>query len=341
MAELHHDYMMAKHKVLREQVVMFENHLNKLGHTEFTIPREQNPEMASSQVVVLESMLYFRSSGRQTFEIGPNLQEMFCETSLQAVPREALKFPYACFYLSFPGCNWEVWGDDESGWHPLGGAYVRLDPMRDVIAICLWGMNNENSKNDIDCTHSWAEFSLKECYEEAGDLETYLKRMFDPNDLGRIDDDWQGSRESDDFDHDKATRVLGHVCRVAVNLALYLQTETPEVRSHPYRMTNERRRNLGISKKRIKTLEPLIGPGTVTVVGRELEKEAERRKLESQEVSSPRMHWRRGHWHHYWVGKGRTKRVPRWLMPMLVNKDAEEKAESRLYELPHAPESPV
>lgn len=33
----------------------------------------------------------------------------------------------------------------------------------------------------------------------------------------------------------------------------------------------------------------------------------------------PRQHWRKAHWHTYWVGKGRTKRELRFIAPILVN----------------------
>ena len=40
-------------------------------------------------------------------------------------------------------------------------------------------------------------------------------------------------------------------------------------------------------------------------------------------ANSPRAHLRRAHWHHYWVGTGRTKREVRWIAPVWVNGDSD------------------
>lgn len=41
--------------------------------------------------------------------------------------------------------------------------------------------------------------------------------------------------------------------------------------------------------------------------------------------ASPRVHWRRGHWHHVVHGKGRQLRKLNWFEPVLVNIEQEEK----------------
>ncbi len=38
----------------------------------------------------------------------------------------------------------------------------------------------------------------------------------------------------------------------------------------------------------------------------------------------PRQHWRKAHWHTYWTGKGRKKRVVKFIAPVLVNNIGDE-----------------
>lgn len=46
---------------------------------------------------------------------------------------------------------------------------------------------------------------------------------------------------------------------------------------------------------------------------------AETKKFPQKEGSPKRPHIRRAHWHHYWVGRGRTELVLRWVDQMMIN----------------------
>lgn len=45
----------------------------------------------------------------------------------------------------------------------------------------------------------------------------------------------------------------------------------------------------------------------------------ESQKAPNKERQRPRQHWRRAHWHTYWVGEGRTKKELKFIAPILVN----------------------
>lgn len=51
-------------------------------------------------------------------------------------------------------------------------------------------------------------------------------------------------------------------------------------------------------------------------VGWDLGEALERAQLPGE--GSVRPHLRRAHWHHYWVGQGRTRLELRWIHPVLV-----------------------
>ena len=56
----------------------------------------------------------------------------------------------------------------------------------------------------------------------------------------------------------------------------------------------------------------------------ELPKETEHHTGEDRIGTAKRPHVRRAHWHHYWVGKGRTKLTLKWLAPFVVNGTADD-----------------
>lgn len=43
-----------------------------------------------------------------------------------------------------------------------------------------------------------------------------------------------------------------------------------------------------------------------------------------------RPHVRRAHWHHYWVGEGRTKLEVRWIEPTLVLANSKNEADAAI-----------
>jgi hypothetical protein len=48
-------------------------------------------------------------------------------------------------------------------------------------------------------------------------------------------------------------------------------------------------------------------------------RECDEEKSTYKERQRPRQHWRRAHWHTYWVGEGRSKKELKFIAPILVN----------------------
>ena len=55
-----------------------------------------------------------------------------------------------------------------------------------------------------------------------------------------------------------------------------------------------------------------------------IEDESESTDISIERHNSPRPHMRRAHWHHYWVGKGRTDLVLKWIEPVWVMGTSED-----------------
>jgi hypothetical protein len=299
---------------------------------------EQGYEPA--QALAVDSMVKYGYYGQQTFQIGPELQEMFCQTSLESVPREALLLPYPCFYLDLPKCPWKIWGGDRTGWHTLSGAYVMLKD--DYLVIVMWGRENKSSAGIGDDATVWMKISLDECFTDHGDIENYLDWLLQPGQSSRMSNDSGVEGPSGMEIHLKQKEAYTNTYRVAINLILYLQTEAAETdkdknnRAEDLTKKIARAKNPGKKKKHERQLAKL-SKATIVKVGQTLEaKMAATRSLPGVR----RAQWVRGHWHRYWTGKGRTTLTPRWIHPYPKNVDAEAVVEKRTYEVTQPPETP-
>jgi len=292
-----------------------------------------------SQAYSTEAMVKYGYYGQQTFQIGPELQEMFCQTSLKSVPREALKLPYPAFYLDLPQCPWTIWGGSRTQWHNVKGAYVVLKG--DYLLLVVWGGENEKSVGPGDDATVWAKVSLDECFNEHGDMEKYLDWLFDPSQGARMNNDAmvEGTPTIETTLEMRETQL--NLFRVAVNLILYLQTETPEIKKMPndrHALLTKKLAGAKNAGKKKKLQRQLVKLSKATVVKIGLSLEEKMAKLRSS-PSVKRAQWVRGHWHRYWTGKGRSVLVPRWIHPYPRNMDAEAVVEKRRYEIDPSPDA--
>lgn len=337
----HHDHALRYNPEMRKLVQAVEDHKRRTGHTIARVPLA-NPGMTASTYYAVNALLEFRSYGKQTFKVGPNLAEGFCQTGLQSVPRGALKMPYPCFWVELPDCPWRIWSPS-TGYHEVRGAYIWLcdDPHdafgnpvggdNERLIAWIWGGPNDNSIDENDWACSWAEFSLRECYENNGDLEEYMCEVFQP--YRDTTDEGQSSMPLEL--RDEQTELMKGVYRIAINLMLYLQTECAELDRpagppkgkvpggrQPYR----RGRNRHKMRKEAK--------GTVTVVGPSIEQDLGEQRARALENPDKVARWVRGHWQHYWYGSGdNRRRLPKWKLPYLRNLDSDEIGESREYDV--------
>ena len=143
----------------------------------------------------------YRKCGRQTFVVSPEMQEALSRTSLEDVHFDDLRLPYRCAYISLPDCSAEIWGGETTGWHKVGGAFLRYVSAdeyvvdmdgKDVcpegmINVYLWGMENERSQGPGDDASMWFTFDLAEL--KGMSLEAYLNMMLmDPRRDASLDE---------------------------------------------------------------------------------------------------------------------------------------------------------
>lgn len=111
--------------------------------------------------------------------------------------------------------------------------------------------------------------------------------------------------------------------RIAVSAAYYLASKNAEIKE--VKIPKEKRPILaskpGMKPKKVNVKTYNVG----FVIGKSFEKqlsttaaEYEKHKSAAGTGRSVRPHVRRAHWHHYWVGEGRTRLEVRWIEPTFV-----------------------
>lgn len=264
---------------------------------ELSSPRtlEVHPGARDGELQVLATASYILA-GRHTYELSPELAQMFLGTSLTGIPSSMVALPQQSIYLAITGALEEpvrLWGG-ESGWHHLTGMYVCA--IDGGFFVWAWGAPNERSRNALDDAGLW--FVIQHDVE---DLEGWLTDTYAPE---RV--------------QDKVTAAPGtwaRLARLLVNTCLYLASKDVEVVE---RLTPAHERIVRELKKWPKK----------TAKYKEAKEAAKRQprfhvvfpslpQLLEGERLGPRLHWVRGHWRLAWVGTGRSAQELRWVRPHL------------------------
>jgi len=274
------------------------------------------PAQAVAQVV----QAYHKVQGRQTFEVPPLVAEMLEHTSLEGMTPAELRFPYTTFYVALPDTEMRIWGGTRTQWHQVGGFYVSLDAQS--LTIYVWGMENDRSLGPGDDASQWAVLNL----HLDGDLESMVTRLLQDATHRRDDPiidpivDIPMILEGTHADglvgekYEEQMEVLRSCFRIAVNLALYLATEKPDVEERPDKGIAKLRRRVEGSKgpKRRKFEEMLERRTVVKRVGGNLARSLAATRAAHGPVRGT---WVRGHWRRYWTGPGRKVCEQRWILP--------------------------
>lgn len=277
--------------------------------------------------ILIDAMARYNIAGRQTFVLGPKMRDAFVATELSEIRLADVKFPYSAFYVAVPNCLWQLWGGPKTQWHDTAGFYVAVSDIE--LSVVLWGPNNSRSQFPGDDATAWFHVSMENAAQDP--VEDVLTRVLEGGGINNPD---LGDPPRDDLQK----RSFVNAIRCAVNLALYLssenpdtQTETPEQRRRPILDQIRGKKNPGKIKALQRRLDS-ASTSTVTVVGPNLE----RQLVAAERVATRegrRMFIRRGHWHGYWTGSGRTTLVRKWIQPHYVNADADQTVDRTAYVL--------
>ena len=310
-------------------------------------------------VMTASSMVMHYRCGQPVYLLSQEMHDAFLRTDLTGVTLDDLTLPHDCIYIAVPKGIYKMWGGPSTEWHDCDGIYIRrrtyfevpkdvgdiigedipkMGTIKDLIpkleragmteedlrlyqkqgfimhAACL---ENEKSTARGDDCHTWCSVSLDDWQqdEKNNDVEGFLRaRVFremkdsTSNSLSYPTDEIADQHAQQYFD----------LCKVAMNAIVYMNNglETK---------TLQRRDNRSLNNF-WSMFQSATSPSKRRTYGRKATRLARATvyQLGPQVLFSPRRKsfdvLVRGHWHTYWVGKGRLRRKLNWIQPYIRNK---------------------
>lgn len=260
--------------------------------------------------------------GEQVFALTPWQQRIFELTDLPKGDDVELLLPYNGFWIALPERKEVLWGGSVTGWHRLAGVYVAPDPVTKGIAMVALGRPTKNSRHVLDDAALY--FNIEQRY--FGNMEKWLethKHLKLNYEAGIDPKDQKAEAET----RNKVMELCG---RLALNFLMYMSTKNPDVQESPW--FKERRAFLEKKPKKNRKELGKLPVTPIKVVGAKVQKEASARMRDPSVKENLRLHWVRGHYKRYWVGKGRT--TLRWVqvVPHLRGTVPSDE-EARVYEV--------
>jgi len=265
---------------------------------------------ARNNVVAISAYSIFATAkfiecGEQVFAVTPWQQQLFEQTDLPKGDVD-VQYPYPCFYLALPERQEVLWGGNATGWHRIGGAYVVQDPLSKGITVVVIGRTTEKSRNMLDDAALF--FTIKP--KDFGDLEGWLDRI---SKVPVSHNEYIDASDDNRKELDARNQVFSVVGRLVLNFLVYMTTPAPDVSMCTW--FDERRRYLSKKKGKKAAKELRSLPTTpIRIVGGRVQKTAAARVREAKDVA---LHWVRGHYRRYHVGKGRARVELRFVSPFL------------------------
>lgn len=249
---------------------------------------------------------HFRRCGFPVYNFSQNLINSLMVTNQNNIETSFIRFPHETTYLSFEGNTFTIYHTD-TGDHNVHGAFITQEEDNGFRywRILLCGESNKNSKPELG---------------EYDDALFYYRIKFPKNTsiketiLDCIE------RDGDDlFTNDLYLKQMDKTLPLIANIALYMNTDEipsektkediPEcLTKKPKKIRQWKRKYSNISKLKYY----FLGTHITNILDQD-------KQLVGDNVYERMVHtytWIvRGHWHTYWVGKGRINMRVNWIKP--------------------------
>jgi len=227
----------------------------------------------------LVRLIKFVFHGKQVFNIGPGLEELFENTSLKGTQPQYLKLPYDVFYVTLREREIIMAGKT----FLVSGFYVSEDTI---------GLDGPSL-----IFHIWVRRKDRPYHMLAPIPVPYEKVVkCDKEPVHPLDTD-------EDAEFASFGEFIQHVSHIVVNLLMYLSTPEPILAADKNYEKLEKRVRKAKGRKRAQLQRRLDIKCRVTSVLPEAERE--QGVATGNRGESPRHHWRRGHYNQFWYGKNR------------------------------------
>lgn len=304
-----------------------------------------------SLAVALQTTYSFAKCGQQVFVVGPKYQRMFSDTPCDHIPDVFFKLPHDCFYIALPECEHQTW-TPEFGYHKIAGVYVFKATERDILFV-IWGVENENAQVVGDDTLFWIRMDpdetpatvlddgvrILDIDKQVENILTHRENEVSDPGMDTPDDKRAGQIETG--------RTL---LRIAINAILHLNSNDADTERDTSRPARKKAKAQAIKKKlarkkkvrerdKRKAEEKIASMSEAIIIwlGRKTEN--------NPKVRVPRKGhgggggtWlaRRGHRHHYWIGKRHVNEDGKRVGERLILKWV-----APVYRMPGDPDAPT
>lgn len=294
----------------------------------------------------------YREAGGHIFDVSGDLAGMFRNTSVDDIPVADLNSPYGAYYLHF-GPQSDLPLDGE--WM-VDGVYVQHEPKasllqfvfttypKDPKTLLAWHQTPEPSFALAITGDHYDQLLGKAVTATIEERRTHLLDKIKRGNTSTVTDtgvELQVNAKLQGEHHlsimESRLNAMHSALELAVNAMCYLTAYPDDIVSDWPATTpkNTLAKTLKghpvVRQNNISKLESQ-GYRKIHIAGRSLRKGSAR--LDEQEVSSIRMHWRRGHWKRQPHGPGNTLRKLVLIKPTLVNSgDATSEPLSTIYEV--------
>ena len=303
----------------------------------------------------------FLEAGQQVFVVGPRLEELFVNTSLDRVPRDAIAAPYPAFWVALPSSELRLYSQ-RNGWCALRGMYVDAseEGAHDLLGVGAVGLNPRRPRSsggpprfirlllygpiptaaEPNATNEAYQYlDLEEIYgtQGVGDLEDYLVgKLAEATRLRNL------TLPADVLAEITSTQI--QALRIAVNLMLYTNANGAEITPDPDYLaelaafkklmaekqkiarSGERERAKRREIERIDAKILKLSGATVVRLGQGIEDRSEALQGGS---GKRRRHWVRGHWR--MPARKHGERQLTWVQPYERNVEEEARVTRHVY----------
>jgi len=269
----------------------------------------------------------FERAGRQTFVLGPRMQELLARTSVEKIPMDFVRWPYSSYFLSLPGCTAKLYKPGRGFLFVRGITVTVLD--ENLVKLLIWAPG----RDPLDYVDASVLLDFGGAEKHPGGLEGYLGVVHRYNmEIHGHNKVWpQVARET-------VAETNRLAARWVVNSMLYLQSENAERKLDRDRVAQAQA--VKASRRRLRELERLLAsspkrkvrraaererdkltrsvgrlppPGTLTWLGGSMELDPNEPARQAGDRGPVREHWVKGHWKVPWRKHGPP--VLRWIMP--------------------------
>lgn len=245
---------------------------------------------------------------KRAYRFDSDFVEELMQTNTVEIPTDILKrLPFRCFYLDL---------EEIPRFDPFKGifAYIGFDERNGLPNLGIFRITEAGESGEIP---------ILPCYTFGPDMQKH--GMLFVNDKGesclRFTNNHQLLGKLVDYED----KDIFDVVLFTLQAMLYLASNKPDIMESPKtRYINARK---GTPNNRTADLDLTdVGVRYGTAI-RKVKKAAAKGKNEEMEivhVDSPKprkpmvSHVRSAHWHHYWVGKGRTEQIVKWIPPTFI-----------------------